>query len=150
MGAGGRRFESCRPDHSLHDTVLVPSWIAPPFARLTRDYDEGLRNQIGHASEERGRCVCARSTNPRFAARGVLGLQLCCGEFGCLPTVPRADRLAYYRDILSVFDADGVVWANWECKGDFGIYEWLGLPALCGAPDTELIRVLLPGKSSKR
>ncbi|MEQ9825426.1 MAG: cellulase family glycosylhydrolase [Puniceicoccaceae bacterium] len=71
-----------------------------------------------------------------------LGLQLYCGEFGCLPSVPREARLAYYRDLISVFRANDIAYANWEYKGDFGIFEWLGLPSLTGAPDVELIEIL--------
>ncbi|MFA5257514.1 MAG: cellulase family glycosylhydrolase [Opitutales bacterium] len=72
-----------------------------------------------------------------------LGLQLYCGEFGSLPTVPRAARLAYYRDIVGVFEANGIAWANWEYKGDFGITEWHGLKSLDGAPDVQMIDALM-------
>jgi len=72
-----------------------------------------------------------------------LNLQLYCGEFGCMPTVPRASRLAYYRDIVGVFEANGIAWANWEYKGDFGIYEWHGEKYLTGAPDMEMIDALM-------
>jgi hypothetical protein len=65
------------------------------------------------------------------------------------PGTPRADRLAYCRDIISVFKAEDVAYANWEYKGDFGIYEWLGLPGLCGAPDSELIGILAPKTDKK-
>lgn len=75
-----------------------------------------------------------------------LGLQLYCGEFGCLPTVPRADRLAYYRDIVGVFEAEGMAWANWEYKADFGIFEWHGTKYQGGAPDVELIDALFQRK----
>lgn len=72
-----------------------------------------------------------------------LGLQLYCGEFGCLPSVPRADRLAYYRDVTAVFTANNIAWANWEYKGDFGIFEWHSTAYQGGAPDVELIEILL-------
>lgn len=72
-----------------------------------------------------------------------LGLQLYCGEFGCLPTVPRADRLAYYRDIIDVFEDAGMAWANWEYKGDFGIFQWFPEQTMIGAPDVELIDTLM-------
>ena len=75
-----------------------------------------------------------------------LGLQLYCGEFGCLPTVPRADRLAYYRDLVGIFEAEGIAYANWGYKGDFGVYEWLGLKDLTGKPDEELLQILAPKK----
>ena len=120
------------------------------FAKLTQSYDKGLLDQIGNASEVWNAARLRKEYEPAIRTARKLGLQLYCGEFGCLPTVPRADRLAYYRDIVSVFDAEDIAWANWEYKGDFGIYEWLGLPKLCGAPDAQLIEILLPKKNTKQ
>ncbi len=76
-----------------------------------------------------------------------LGLQLYCGEFGCMPTVKEEDRLAYYRDIVSTFEAHGMAWANWEYKGDFGIFEWFYDPLSYGAPNTAMIEALLGQKA---
>lgn len=78
-----------------------------------------------------------------------LHLQLYCGEFGCLPSVDRKDRLAYYSDIISVFEENGLAWANWEYKGDFGIVAYDIPTRKDGPPDRELIHALLdgPGKS---
>ncbi len=119
---------------------------AATFAELTRTYDASVRDQIGNAAEAWDAARLRKEFDPAIRTARERGLQLYCGEFGCLPTVPRADRLAYYRDIVSVFEAEDVAYANWEYKGDFGIYEWLGLPKLCGAPDAELIGILAPKK----
>jgi endoglucanase len=119
---------------------------AATFAKLTRTYDASLLDQIGNAAEPWNAARLRQECEPAIRAARGHGLQLYCGEFGCLPTVPRADRLAYYRDIVSVFEAEDIAYANWEYKGDFGIYEWLGLPKLCGAPDFDLIRILAPTK----
>lgn len=80
-----------------------------------------------------------KEIQPAITKAKELDLQLYCGEFGCLPSVPREDRLAYYRDLIGVFEAQGIAWAPWEYKGDFGLFEWLGLKSLTGAPDVELI-----------
>ncbi len=72
-----------------------------------------------------------------------LGLPLYCGEFGVYPTVPRQDRLSYYRDIVAVFEENGMAWANWDYKGDFGIVGFDRENKTDGAPDTELIQALL-------
>jgi endoglucanase len=117
------------------------------FAKLTQSYDAGLLDQIGNAAEVWDGARLRKEFEPAISTARKHGLQLYCGEFGCLPTVPRADRLAYYRDLISVFETEDVAYANWEYKGDFGIYEWLGLPKLCGAPDSELIRILVPKES---
>jgi endoglucanase len=87
-----------------------------------------------------------KEIEPAIIRAKELNLQLFCGEFGCLPTVPREARLAYYRDIVGVFESAGIAWCNWEYKGDFGIYEWHGEKYLTGAPDLEMIGALLGTK----
>ena len=72
-----------------------------------------------------------------------LGLQLYCGEFGCLPTVARKDRLKYYTDIVSVFEKNGMAFANWDYKGDFGIMGFDREKMQTLAPDAGLIETLL-------
>lgn len=96
-----------------------------------------------NAAEDWNRERLRQELAPAIQRARELGLQLYCGEFGCLPTVPRADRLAYYRDIIDVFESEGMAWANWEYKGDFGIFEWFPEQKSSGAPDNELIDALL-------
>jgi endoglucanase len=72
------------------------------------------------------------------------GLQLYCGEFGCMPTVPREARLKFYADQVKVFEENGVAWCNWEYKGDFGLYHWDYEQLKPLEPDWEFINVLLP------
>lgn len=114
------------------------------FAKLMQDYDPSVRDQIGNVTDNWGPARLRQEYEPALRRARELGLQLYCGEFGCLPTVPRKDRLAYYRDIVDIFSSEGVAYANWEYKGDFGVYEWLGLPDLCGKPDEELLKILAP------
>ena len=71
-----------------------------------------------------------------------LGLQLFCGEFGCLPHVDRNERLLYYRDITSVFDENHIAYCNWEYKGDFGIYTFDFEKKISLSPDFDLIHIL--------
>jgi len=70
-------------------------------------------------------------------------LQLYCGEFGCLPTVERKDRLQYYSDMVSVLEENNIAWCDWEYKGDFGIYFFDTEKAISLRPDFELIHILL-------
>jgi endoglucanase len=81
---------------------------------------------VRQAAEEWNPERIYKEIEPAVIRAKELGLQLYCGEFGCLPTVPREMRLAYYHDIVSVFEKNGIAWANWEYKGDFGIFEWHG------------------------
>ena len=73
-------------------------------------------------------------------------LQLYCGEFGCMPAVPRKDRLQYYSDVVSGFEENNVAWCNWEYKGDFGIYFFDKEKLASKDPDFELIHILLKNK----
>ena len=49
------------------------------------------------------------------------GLPIYCGEWGCLPTVPKKDRLAWYKDMRTNLEKHGIAWATWDYKGSFGI-----------------------------
>jgi len=70
-------------------------------------------------------------------------LQLYCGEFGCMPTVDRKERLQFYSDMISALEENGVAWCNWEYKGDFGLYFFDAEKKVSLEPDFELIRTLL-------
>jgi endoglucanase len=70
-------------------------------------------------------------------------LQLYCGEFGCLPTVERKDRLQYYTDMVSALEENNIAWCDWEYKGDFGIYFFDTEKAISLRPDFDLIHILL-------
>jgi len=106
----------------------------------------GQGDLVANAKDDWGPARFAQEFAPAIARARELGLQLYCGEFGCLPTVPRADRLAYYRDFIATLEQNGIAWANWEYKGDFGLFEWHREKTLAGAPDVELIDTLLAGR----
>lgn len=115
------------------------------LAQLGADAAEMLKDSV----ENWGPARIEQELAPAIKRAQELGLQLYCGEFGCMPTVPRQDRLAYYRDLVGVLEKNNIAWANWEYKGDFGILQWHGLKGLNGAPDDEMIDALLAGKRKK-
>lgn len=129
--------------------VSYPGPVVPPkiHAELMAQYGSH-GDLIATAKDNWGPARFAQEFAPAIARARELGLQLYCGEFGCLPTVPRADRLAYYRDFVATLEQNGMAWANWEYKGDFGIFEWHGEKVLAGAPDVELIDILLAGRQA--
>jgi len=51
------------------------------------------------------------------------GLQLFCGEFGAYPSTPIETRIAYYKDIISVFDKLDIAWTHWNYKNDFSLVD---------------------------
>jgi endoglucanase len=104
-----------------------------------------MTDLIGTARDDWGPARIAQEFEPAIRRARELGLQLYCGEFGCLPTVPRADRLAYYRDMVAVMEANGMAWANWEYKGNFGVYEWRDPRQTTWKPDQALLDTLLAG-----
>ncbi len=116
---------------------------AAEYERLMALNGGSLKDLLGDSNLEWNRAQLRAKFEPAIARAKALGLQLYCGEFGCLPTVERADRLAYYADITAVMEEAGMAWANWEYKGDFGIFEWNSGSQSAGAPDVELINSLL-------
>lgn len=65
------------------------------------------------------------------------GRPLYCGEFGVHHTVPLDTRLAWYRDLIEVFDELGIAWANWDYKGGFGLITPNGA-------ETGILQALIP------
>ncbi len=74
----------------------------------------------------------ARDFSEALAVAWKHGLQLYCGEYGCINSSPVRDRLRWWRDINEVFDEMGIARAVWDYKGDFGILkqEWPDRPML--------------------
>jgi len=132
------------PLKSYTGPVHYPGPIVSPedFARLQADKDPGVVSMSGNGRENWGAALLRQELAPAIKRAHELGLPLYCGEFGCLPTVPRADRLAYYRDLVGVFESEGIAWANWEYKSEFGLYEWHGDKYQGGAPDIGLLDAL--------
>jgi len=93
---------------------------------------EGLGERLLEAIEANGwnepfgRETVARDIALPLAVANARGLQLYCGEFGCYERTPEPLRLAWYRDMLSVFEANNIAWANWDYKGSFGIVDAQG------------------------
>jgi endoglucanase len=53
-----------------------------------------------------------------------LGLPLYCGEFGVINKSPLKDKLAWYKDMVAIFEKNGIAYANWNYKaGSFGIVD---------------------------
>jgi len=78
---------------------------------------------------------------PIHLARQV-NLPLYCGEFGVIKGAPVEDKLAWYRDMVAVFEKNNIAYANWNYKaGSFGIVD--------GSlePDKPMIEILTGQKS---
>lgn len=51
---------------------------------------------------------------------GKYGLQLHCGEFGCYNKTPRADKIDWLQDVISIFRDNNIAYSYWEYKAGFG------------------------------
>lgn len=79
-----------------------------------------LRGAIG-AHRYFDRSVLEEQIAKPVALARATGLPLYCGEWGALPSPPRADRLRWYADFRGVLDKYGIGWATWDYRGGFGI-----------------------------
>ena len=105
-----------------------------------------LVNEISDASEYFDKDRLIEVFKPAIEYARSKKLQLYCGEFGCLSTIERSDRLQYYADMISAFGENDIAWCNWEYKGDFGIYHFDREKKISLSPDTELINILFQAK----
>lgn len=126
--------------------VQYPGFPIPPaeLAKIVAQQPANVVDQFASARHEWNADRIRGDLMPAIKRARELGLQLYCGEFGCLPTVPRADRLRYYRDFVGVLESEGVAWANWDYKGNFGLFRQNdpGRSSGTNAPDTELLDAL--------
>ena len=90
--------------------------------------DADFLRHMGEWNRRYGRDVMAADLEQPLAVRARTGLPLYCGEFGCYERTPDPLRLAWFRDILAVFEEHDIAWANWDYKGAFGIVTRDGRP----------------------
>ncbi len=56
------------------------------------------------------------------------GLPLYCGEWGVIESAPRDARLQWYRDMVDIFEKNGIAFANWDYKSNsFGLISYEGV-----------------------
>ncbi len=59
-----------------------------------------------------------------LALAAKLNLPLYCGEFGVIDKAPVGAKLAWYKDMVAIFEKHNVAYANWNYKaGSFGIVD---------------------------
>ncbi len=136
---------SWTPLKYYHGVVSYPGYIIRPedLKNYSDTASEAVRNMIAELSEPYNKERIKKMIIPAIEFARNKNLPLYCGEFGCLPTVPRNDRLTYYKDLVSIFMEENIAYANWEYKGDFGIYFFDPEKLKSLSPDTALINILL-------
>jgi len=109
----------------------------------------GLLNQTSDARDIFNKQRLIKVFKEGLAFAKSKNLQLYCGEFGCLATVDRKERLAFYTDMITSLEENNVAWCNWEYKGDFGIYFFDSEKLKSLQPDFEFIKILLNNSNKK-
>ncbi len=104
---------------------------------------EAVKNMLRELEQPFDRNRLANMIRPAVEFAKSKNLPIYCGEFGCLPAVPRQARLAYYADLISIFEEFDIAYANWEYKGDFGLYRFDSKLLKSFEPDFEFINILL-------
>jgi endoglucanase len=84
---------------------------------------DDLVGAIGRRDRYFDRSVLEERMAKPIALARATGLPLYCGEWGALPSVPRADRLRWYADMRHVLEKYGIGWATWDWKGGFGVVD---------------------------
>ncbi|MEO5976306.1 MAG: cellulase family glycosylhydrolase [Chryseolinea sp.] len=94
----------------------------------------------GNTDEEQrvyNRDTLERMMEKPFALAAELNLPLYCGEFGVIDNAPFESKIAWYKDMVAIFEKHGVAYANWNFKeGSFGIVDGKL------KPDTVMINIL--------
>lgn len=124
--------------------VQYPGYPMPAaeVAKIEATQPQPVVDQFASARKEWNAEAIRADLMPAIKRARELGLQLYCGEFGCLPTVPRADRLRYYCDFVGILESEGMAWANWDYKGNFGLFKSHEAQSR-GEPDEELLDALM-------
>ena len=113
---------SWTPLHAYDGAIRYPG-VPVDEAVFGQDYPEATLQKLREHNRRYDAHTQAARIQLALDVADAHGLPLYCGEFGCLPTIPRAMRLQWYRDAVQVMESAGVAHAAWDLKGHFGIVE---------------------------
>ena len=119
--------------------TTIPDETLPDFLEFTKD---SLIGKIAAENRVFTKESFTEIIQPALKFAKKMGLTLYCNEFGCLPTVNRKDRLAYYNDIITTLQNNNIAYASWDYKGDFGIRDWDKTNYTTGKTDEDLVSIL--------
>ena len=111
------------------------------FDALPEEQKEVARQYIG--------VVCNKEELTKQMAKPIakakeLGLRLYCGEYGVIDEAPEADRIRWYKDMMAIFEKQGIGSANWNYKsGNFGFI--LG----DGSKNEDLLKAIVNGNDKR-
>lgn len=82
-----------------------------------------IRNLLAGSTEEYDESVIEQQIMTAVKVARKYKLPLYCGEWGCLNSVYRKDRLRWYKDVKTALEKNHISWSTWDYKGDFGIID---------------------------
>jgi endoglucanase len=115
--------------------VYYPGTIITPDD-LAAVEDRALEAELAREIHFYDRAAMVAEIAKPLAVRDRTGWPLYCGEFGCYYRTPQPLRVAWYRDVISVFNEYRIAWAHWDYKADFGLLTPDG-------PDRDVLDILL-------
>jgi len=75
------------------------------------------------------RAVLEEMMQVAFDVATEAGLHLYCAEWGVITEAPQEERLRWYEDMRTIFESNGISYANWNYKSDnFGLIRTDGTP----------------------
>lgn len=83
--------------------------------------EEPVRSSVQRENYYIDRNIMIEKIQPAIDKRATTGINLYCGEFGCIRHTPHTIKCKWYRDIVSVFRELGISYTHWDMRGDFGI-----------------------------
>jgi len=104
-----------------HGPIQYPGQGIPEWHLAGMSEQDRTRVKDFNQTYDRQRMI-ADLAKPLAVAKRT-GCPLYCGEFGAHSKGPLPVRLAWYRDIVSVFKEFGIAWANWDYKGGFALVQ---------------------------
>lgn len=123
----------------FHLTHVKASWTKLKDFNGTVQYPGQI---VVNGTTEEEKRVYNRDTLEKMMAKPIhladsLKLPLYCGEFGVIDGAPRASKIAWYKDMVAIFEKHNIGYANWNYKtGSFGIVD------AAIKPDSEMVNIL--------
>ncbi len=133
------------PTKTYQGTVQYPGQCisSEDYETFVRGKDTGMVTMVDEKNGMFDRNALQQILQPAIDKARELGFPLYCSEFGCLPSVDRGQRLAYYRDLISVLYDNNISQCHWDYLGDFGIRSYNRHADTKGEFDTAIIDILL-------
>ena len=108
--------------------IVYPGAPIPESAWDTLDPD--MRDTFAHENQHFDVGVMEENLQPVLEKSREMNLPLWCNEFGVITRAPDDIRHRWTRDLVSRLETHGIAWANWDYRGDFGLFDRQDRPSV--------------------